>query len=198
MATKSSAASIRDLILGRRSIYPNQYSGEEVPREMVEQLLEAAHWAPNHGRTEPWYFQVFSGEARTRLGQAHADLYRALTPEDLFQQSKYEKLAKRPTEAAHVIVICMRRGDNPKIPEIEEIEAVACAVQNMWLTTTALGLGGYWSTGGLTYHDSFRDWLGLGPQDRCLGFFYLGVPGSKIPPGRRNAAWQDKVTWVTE
>ena len=32
--------------------------------------------------------------------------------------------------------------------QVEEIEAVACAVQNMHLTATARGLGAYWSTSG--------------------------------------------------
>ncbi|MDP5172003.1 MAG: nitroreductase [Bacteroidia bacterium] len=193
-----SAEALRDLILSRRSVYPKQYSGDDIPLDMVGKLIEAAHWAPNHGRTEPWFFQVFSGDARARLGKAQADIYQSETPPELFQQAKYDSLASRPTEAAHVIAICMKRGSNANIPEIEEIEAVACAVQNMWLMTTALGLGGYWSTGGFTYRDALREWLGLGPQDKCLGFFYLGVPTGIIPPGRRVVDWSEKVSWVSE
>lgn len=195
-SSQISAESLKTLILNRRSVYPNQYSGEVVPRESVEEILEAAHWAPNHGRTEPWFFKVFTGEASKRLGQVQADMYQQITTEDLFQQSKYDKLKNRPSEASHVIAICMKRGDNPKIPEIEEVEAVAAAVQNMWLMTSALGLGGYWSSGGVTYKDEFRKWLGLGEADKCLGFFYLGVPAGTIPPGRRNSSWDEKVEWV--
>ena len=29
-------------------------------REMIEQLLEAANWAPTHGKTEPWRWVVLS------------------------------------------------------------------------------------------------------------------------------------------
>ncbi len=189
---------LRDLILSRRSVYPNQYSGESIPLEMVERMMEAAHWAPNHGRTEPWFFHVFSGDARLRLGQILAEIYQTMTPAESFQQSKFDTFAKRPSEAAHVLVICMKRGSNANIPELEEIEAVACAVQNIWLTTTALGLGGYWSSPGMVYEDAFREWLGLGPLDRCLGLFYLGVPAGTLPPGRRVADWKDKVVWHAE
>ena len=189
---------LKDLMLSRRSVYPNQYSGDKVPRSAVEQILEVAHWAPNHGRTEPWEFRVYEGTALKQLGEIQARIYREKTSDELFQESKYEKLLNRPTEASHVIVICMKRGEKPTIPVIEEVEAVATAVQNMWLMTTALGYGGYWSTGGGTYQSEFHQWLGLGEEDQCLGFFYLGVPAGKLPPGRRSASWEEKVTWVCE
>lgn len=184
------------LIRARRSVFTEQFSGEEVRREEVELLLENAHWAPNHGKTEPWFFQVFSGEGRRRLGEAHAALYRAHTDPALFREETFDKLRQRPMDCSHVIVICMKRGENPKIPVIEEVEAVACAVQNLWLTASALGLAGYWSSGGMTYHPAFRDWLGLGPEDQCLGLFMLGRPKAAPPEGKRRAPWQDKVRWV--
>ncbi|MEZ4684680.1 MAG: hypothetical protein R3B47_00980 [Bacteroidia bacterium] len=64
----------------------------------------------------------------------------------------------------------MKRGANAKIPVIEEVEAVACAVQNMYLTTFALGLAGYWSSGGMTYHPAMKELFHLGEEDQCLGF----------------------------
>jgi nitroreductase len=60
------------------------------------------------------------------------------------------------------------------LPEVEEIEAVACAVQNMFLTVTANGLGSYWTTAGITYFKEAKEYFGLGDNDRLLGFFYLG------------------------
>ncbi|MEM6262741.1 MAG: nitroreductase [Bacteroidota bacterium] len=190
---------VNRLIRSRRSIFPGQFSGEPVTREEVELLLENAHWAPNHGKTEPWFFLVFTGEGLKSLGQAHAELYKEATPSEVFQQKKYDKLLARPTECSHVIGICMKRGENPKIPVIEEVEAVACAVQNMYLTATALGLAGYWSSGGMTYHEGMKDLLGLGEDDRFLGFFMLGRPkGDAWPEGVRKAPWEDKVEWVEE
>ena len=62
-------------------------------------------------------------------------------------------LKNRPLKAGAVIAVSLKRGDNEKIPEIEEIEAVACAVQNMHLTCTAWGLGAFWSTPKLIYTD---------------------------------------------
>ncbi|MEL6671694.1 MAG: nitroreductase [Bacteroidota bacterium] len=184
------------LIRSRRSVFPKQFSGEAVSREEIEALLENAHWAPNHGKTEPWFFKVFTGPSLKTLGEAQAKIYQEVTSEESFDQKKYDKLLNRPLACSHVIAICMKRGANPKIPVIEEIEAVAAAVQNMHLTATALGLGAYWSSGGVVYHDRMREWMGLGEEDKLLGFFMVGRPKDGWPRGKRNSAWQDKVEWV--
>ena len=183
------------LIKNRRSIFPQDYSGEIIPKAKIETLLEHAHWAPNHGKTEPWFFKVFAGEGLKKLAEAQARMYKELSGEN-FVEKKYNKLGKRPLQASHVIAICMKRGSNPKIPELEEIEAVSAAVQNLWLSATAMGLAGYWSSGGVTYKDEMRDWLGLGAEDKCLGFFYLGMPKEGWVKGSRQSDWQSKIEWV--
>lgn len=184
------------LIQLRRSIFPVDYSEEPVSREELEQLLQNANWAPNHGHTEPWHFVVFHGKAALKaFGEAHAAMYQKHIPKEDFLEKKYNKLLNKPLKAAAVIAICMKRGDNPKIPEIEEIEAVACAVQNMHLTATAMGLGCYWGSGGMTYHDSMKEYLGLGERDRCLGLFFVGKPKNGWKQGRRKSNWEEKVEW---
>ena len=35
-------------------------SGERVSDAEVQQILEAANWAPTHGKTEPWRFAVLA------------------------------------------------------------------------------------------------------------------------------------------
>jgi len=49
----------------RRAI--KEYLPTEIPREWIEELLDAAHWAPNHKLTHPWRFHVFTGAGRERL-----------------------------------------------------------------------------------------------------------------------------------
>ena len=55
-------------------------------------------------------------------------------------EDKFIKMQARPFQASAAIVAYMKRGDNPKIPEIEEISSVACAIQNLCLTATAYGI----------------------------------------------------------
>ena len=42
----------------RRSVFPQHYTGARVPAHTIETMLQAADWAPSHGRTEPWRFVV--------------------------------------------------------------------------------------------------------------------------------------------
>ncbi|PWJ38473.1 nitroreductase family protein [Sediminitomix flava] len=187
---------INDVIRSRRSVFPAQFSDKKIEKEVIDQILENANWAPNHGHTEPWRFFVFSGEGLKQLGEAQSKIYKEVTSEEDFDKNKFEKLLHKPNMASHVIAIAMKRGDNPKIPEIEEIEAVACAVQNIYLTATAYGVGGYWGSGGITYMEEAKELFGLGEDDKVLGFFYLGYPKEGLELEGKRKPIQEKVTWI--
>lgn len=184
------------LITQRRSIKPANMSGRKIADNMVQHLLELADWAPTHGYTEPWYFMVYSGDKVKEFCTQHAELYKANTPVEKFMQANYDKLLLQGDKASHVIVACMKRGDNPKIPEIEEVEAVACAVQNLLLAATAYDLASFWSTGGMTYSPALHQYLELDEADKVLGLLYLGYPGEELPAGRRIKPLTEKVKWV--
>ncbi|MBG8551909.1 nitroreductase family protein [Hymenobacter guriensis] len=183
------------LVLARRSIQPVQFEpGRVIPDDIVLQLLENANWAPTHKRTEPWHFVVFSGEGLKRLADFQSGLYRAQAGE-LVDEKKAQKLAQNPLLASHVIAIGMKR--HHILPEIEEVEAVACAVQNLHLSAVAYGLGGYWGSGGVTYVEEAKPFFGLGPEDKLLGFFYLGYV-AQLPGRNLRKPIEEKVTWVRE
>lgn len=192
-------AAANALIRRRRTIKPRDFSDKPVENVHLAALLENANWAPTHGMTEPWRFSVFTGEGRQRLADFLQSLYRKITPEDSFRQDKFDKLATQPLQAPVVIAVAMKRQDAEAIPEVEEIEAVACAVQNMHLTASALGLGAFWSSPPLCYTDGMREWLGLeDPRDKCLGLFYLGWPKSEEWPEGKRRNVSEKITWVRE
>jgi nitroreductase len=168
---------LNDLIRTRRSVFVAQFEpGKIIPDDIIWQLLENANWAPSHKRTESWRFTVFTGTGLQKLADFQAELYKQ-TAGPKFSDGKYEKLRESPGQCSHVIAIGMKRVDQG-LPEIEEIEAVACAVQNLALSAHAYGLGGFWSTGGITYTDEAKAFFGLGPEDKLLGFFNLGYPRS--------------------
>lgn len=185
---------INHLIRSRRSMYPQLYTDQVIDREIVEQVLENANWAPTHRITEPWRFQVFTGKGLETLANYQADLYKELSG-DNFDEKKYEKLKLKPTQCSHVISIGVKKTD--KVPEIEDIEAVACAVQNMYLTTRAYGIGAYWGSGGITYKKEANEFFGLGEEDTLLGFFFMGYPKIDFPAGNRTPI-ADKVKWIEE
>lgn len=194
----SVSLSASDLIRRRRSIKPADMDPERpVERALLMELLENANWAPTHGLTEPWRFRVFSGEARRRLGSAMQQIYREVTPVSAFRENKLEKLGRNPLLAPMVVVVWMERRGGEKIPEIEEIEAVACAIQNILITASAAELGASLSSPPLIYTRAFNDWLGIRPEDRCLGLVYLGwpKPGHAWPRSARQPV-ADKISWA--
>lgn len=183
---------ILDLIKRRRSVFPQQYNETPIAKEQLEQVLEAANWAPTHKRTEPWRFKVLTGEAKTRLGQFLADKYEEVDPNP--KTFNKNKLMENPQKAGAIIAICMQRDPKESLPEWEEVAAVAMAVQNMWLTCTEMGIGSYWSSPGLIkFAGEFFD---LAEGERCMGFFYMGNYDVVLPEMTRTSI-ADKTEWLS-
>lgn len=194
MSTPFDTDQLNTLIRTRRSVFIPQFvPGKVIPDDLIWQLLENANWAPSHKQSEPWRFTVFTGAGLEKLAIFQAELYKEVAGER-FQQGKYNKLRNNPTQCSHVIAIAMKRTAL-RLPEIEEIEAVACAVQNLHLTAHAYGLGGYWSSGGVTYDEQAKAFFGLGPDDRLLGFFQLGYVEVPSDAGKRGPV-AEKTVWV--
>ena len=193
---------LQQLLEARRSIQPKDYTGAPVAEDKVRAILEAAPWAPNHGKTEPWRYVVFGGAAgKQRLLDMTLRWYEA-RPADFWRREFILAKTSKPEfadgaafaayfvgaaaskwgKASHLVALCARRqrpeSGKKQHPEWEEDAAVACTVQNMHLLATALGVGAYWSSWYAHYRGSAemaRD-LGLEPEsgDRCLGVFVLG------------------------
>jgi len=186
---------INELIKNRRSIFPKTYIEKPIPKNIIQQVLENANWAPNHRKTEPWRFKVFTGASLELLGAALADIYKSNTSEEKYQERKFKKLQTNPTKAGCVIAICMQRDEAESVPEWEEIAAVACAVQNMYLTCTAYEVGSYWSSPGIIKFPAVSEFLNLKNGERCLGFFYMGYHDMPQIEGKREPI-EDKVEWI--
>ena len=186
---------IDTLIRTRRSVFPDQFTaGKKIEDSWITEIITNATCAPNHGQTEPWKFTIFTGEGLEKLADFQSGLYKE-TASDKFSQSKYEKLQQTPLKASHIIALQMIRTTTKNIPEIEDIEAVACAVENIYLSVHAYGLGGYWTTGGITYNEKAKPFFGLGEQDKLLGFFYIGEIA--IPsPFKSRMPVAEKMNWV--
>lgn len=187
---------LNEVIANRRSLYQQQYSGDQVNDDIVHQILENANWAPNHKMTEPWRFVVFTGKGLAKLAQFQGEIYKKVTLADnTFKEERYQNLITKPMLSSHIISIGMKRDPKRSVPEIEEVGAVFCAIQNMYLTASAYGVGAYLSTGGITYFEEAKEFFGLDNEDKLIGFFHLGMPKIANPKGTRKPI-QSKVQWV--
>jgi nitroreductase len=190
---------VNELIQGRQSLYPMQMeAGARIPDEAIWQLLTNANYAPSHKRTEPWRFIVFPKEKLLHFYSELGNIYQRITPETDFNPATIEKLNKRAESLSHVIVICMKRDPDKRVPVQEEEYAVACAVQNILLSMKPLNIIGYWGTGKVAFSKEMKEFLGLGKEDKCMGFLQLGVPKKDLPsiPKSQMSPIQEKVKWI--
>ena len=186
---------LADIIKSRRSVGGAKMNGAIIPNETVNKILALADWAPTHGRTEPWRFFVYGGEARAQFGKTHADLYWNNTPEDKRQEATFEKLLHNIDKASHLVIAVMKRGANEKIPQVEEIAATSAAIQNVLLGATALGISSFWSTGGMAHKVALKEYLGLGEHDMVMGLLFLGYTDEPAKEGVRNTPLSEKILW---
>lgn len=188
---------VTQLIRHRRSIKPVDMDGtRSIEPDLLTELIENATWAPNHGMTEPWKFHVFSGDARQRLAEGLRSIYQQTTPAAEFREDKLKKMGENPLLAPVIVACVMERKGGAKIPELEEIEAVSCALQNLMLSATAAGLGSFWSSPPLLGTAEFQKWLGIQGEDRCLGLMYVGWPKANLNwPRSARQAVTTKITW---
>jgi nitroreductase len=183
------------LIRQRRAVFPKTYTGEPVDRAVIEQLLENANWAPTHKFTEPWRFVVFHGAGRERLADYLEARYDAYYTGEAHNATKRNQFRGKVMRSGALLGILLRRDPEERVPEWEELAAVSMAVQNIWLSCAARGLGCYWSSPGFIV--DAPDFPELQAGERCLGLFYIGPHELPDLPGRREPV-ADKVRWVTE
>jgi nitroreductase len=149
----------------RRTI--KAYDPRPVPREVLDELLELARWAPNHNLTYPWRFRVLGPRSLTRLKDAAGPQNAA-------------KLERAPTLIVSSAVLT---GD--PVQDEEDLHSAAVATYIVLLGAHARGLAGYWRTPEVLRTAEGRAAVGLGEEERFVGLIHLGeARQGKEPPER--------------
>jgi len=161
----------------RRSMFPSEYTGGGIDKVHMDQILEAARWAPTHKKTQPWKYKVVQGDGLTRLGDFMTSQF--VVDSGKPESFKSRKLAEKMAQASAVILIFLNRDPKESLPEWEEVASVSMSVQNMWLLAHQLGYGCYWSSPkSFANMHEFND-INLADNDRFLGFLYMGTVDSQ-------------------
>ncbi|MGH2508529.1 MAG: nitroreductase family protein [Ktedonobacteraceae bacterium] len=187
--------SIIDTIRQRRS--SGKMTGECPTRAQIECMLEAGTHAPNHHNAQPWKFFVVAGQARAELGTILAEslLSRLRDVSSEKGVAMLEKERHKPMRAPVLLIAAAEYPQHSKVVEIENVEAVAAAVENMLLAAEELGLAAMWRTGDAAYEPRVKQWLGLTKQDSIVGIIYLGYPATPRQE-RHPISFQEKTTWL--
>jgi nitroreductase len=182
-----------ELICTRRSC--RAYKGQQVERELLNQVLEAGRLAPSGMNVQQCHFMVLQRpelleKVRVLIQQIFADmnaqetnpmLARAI---DLAKQDKHSFFYGAPT----LIVVANRRENANNVADS------AAALQNMMLMATALGLGNCWINnlrwnGDMPPIRQFLEEIGVKEDEAVYGALALGyaaVPLQEAPPRTGN------------
>jgi len=157
---------INDVIRTRRT--HKSYGPDAVPRDVLEELLEVARWAPNHHRTNPWRFRVLGPESLARL-------------QDAAGPAEAPKLERAPT-----LVVASAALSGDLIQDEEDVCATACAIYAVLLAAHQRGLASYWRTPRVLRSRAGREALAIPDGERVLGLVHLGTPRSDPSPPERD------------
>lgn len=167
-----------DIVAGRRSV--RTYRQDDVPAELLEQVLEAVRWAPSGGNIQPWEVIVI------RNPETKKGLQETL--------GGYNPARKAIVAAPLLLVLCGK----VKIPDTYKKDRavvtkfgdwwfmfhLGCAAQNLCLAAHSLGLATVMI--GFFDHDEAKKILEVPEGYEVVLLIPLGYPG-KVPkaPERR-------------
>ena len=166
---------VDDAIRGRRT--HKSFEPEPVPRELLDELLELARWAPNHHLTQPWRFRVLGPHSLERLKEAAGP-------------AEAPKLDRAPTLVVASVVLTGAQTEDE-----EDLCATAAAIYAVLLGAHARGLASYWRTPAVLRVPAGREAVGIPDGERVLGLIHLGRPRTAPAPGERRPV-QDYVSYL--
>jgi nitroreductase len=137
-----------EAIRRRRSV--RKYTGEPIPREDLEKIVDAGRLAATGNNQQPWDFVV-------------------VTDREMVEQLKVA--AQWMEKAGAIIAVVMDPSSR------WWLEDGAAAVENMLIASTALGYGSCWLEGyTLPREEEFKELLGVPAEKRLLTLVPVGVP----------------------
>ena len=186
LTAQADATALQRLMRTRRSV--RRYQDRPVARALLEELLEAATWAPSAHNRQPWRFCVVQGTMRQTLSAAMAHAWRRDLLADGMDAAWVEDhvrlRAARIAAAPALIVACLNMMDMDIYPDARRsdservmgTQSVALACQNLLLAAHAAGLGACWVCAPLFVPQVVRTTLALDVTWDPQALITLGWP----------------------
>ena len=205
-APRTGEPAVLDAVRGRRSV--RRYLSKEVPKELVDRVLEAGRWAPSpHGR-QPWRFAVVTKEeTKERLGWAMGEEWRAnlemdgQAPEVV--ERRLEDSRRRLVDAPVLVLLCLYLEDLDVYPDAARqeseatmaVQSLGASAQNALLAAYDLGLDAGWMCAPLFCPEKVVEALGLEPRLVPHALLTLGYAQGDPPRRRGRRPLEDLVVY---
>lgn len=162
----------------RRRSHSSVTDAAPTKRELLP-LIEAAASVADHASLRPWRIIALRGEARSRLGRALADAAG-------LDGGAADKMAAKPLRAPLLLAVVVSPKPSHKVPLWEQ-ETVASGVAHaLSLVLDEAGWGVMWRTGLFARSAPVHRAHELGPDERLLGWLYVGGKPGRAKSGRRS------------
>jgi nitroreductase len=155
------------------------FTDEEVPEELVHQVLTAAIHGPSGSNTQPWHFIVVRDPT---VKQAISEVYeeaRAAGP------TPPAGGARQPLAAAPVLIVACVNTPASGRAGFQTGASIYPSVQNILLAARALGLGSCLTTLHRRRKARIHEILGIPDQIESAAIIPLGWPDRDYGPNRR-------------
>lgn len=175
----ATSRTIEEVIRGRRTIH--NFTSEVPPFEQIEKAVELASWAPNHRHTEPWRFHHLGPDTISAVVDLNAQLVA-----DKKGAAAGEAKRERWSEIPGWLVVTSALSPDDSELEKEDYAACCCAIQNLSLYLWSAGIGVKWTTGAVTRHPEFYQFLNIDPTERqTVGVLWYGYAANVAQQKRR-------------
>jgi nitroreductase len=184
------------VLLTRRTINEFELTFPDNWDATLQNAIQAATFAPNHKRTEPWRFHLLGPESIRKVCELNAKLISA----GKGKEAGEKKLNRWLRVPGWMVVTCQRatsNGDEPSMLDPmslarEDYAACCCAIQNFCLSLHANGMGTKWTTGPVNFDHGFADAVGFSPNEEyVVGTIWFGTPASEPTIPVKKLAMED-------
>ena len=175
--TLNDTSSALSLLKTRRSGKPRDLVAPGPTEAELDQILNIAVRAPDHGKLSPWRFVIVGRDQRQALAELLHFALREHDPEAA--DAHYAKELEFAHQAPVMIVLVSAPVRDHKIPVWEQELSCGAVGMNILHAATALGFVGGWITGWRAYSERVRRAF-CGEGERIAGFIFLGTPNSPL------------------
>lgn len=192
------------VIRGRRSV--RRYAGRAVPVDLVDKLLEAAHWAPSAHNRQPWRFVLLrEPDMRRRLARAMAAHWQVDLLADGSDPAEISRRAalsvQRITDAPLAILPCLDLDSLDVYPDPQRqlrewqmgVQSVALACQNLLLAVQHYNLVACWMCAPIFCPDLMQAILDLPATLEPQALLTIGYPPDDAPRSKDRAPLSTRV-----
>lgn len=195
---------MKNVIRTRRSI--RSFKPDEIPSDLIEELLLSAMYAPSPKNKQPWFFAVCTGEMKLKIANALEDKIRLNLfdkPDSIPFQMAMETVSIIQTSPVLILVYydgmhCRKDTNDGMLWDILssqaeccDIQSIGAAVQNLILEAENRNIGSLWVGDILYAYDEIKKIVNI--DKTFISGIVLGYANDIPKTPERNI---NKIKWM--